>query len=305
MKSPRTRFPPWLKKRLPAPARIEPVVRVLDELGLNTVCSEAHCPNRGECYACGTATFMILGNVCTRGCTFCAVAGGTPLPPDPDEPRRVAEAARRLGLRHVVITSVTRDDLPDGGSGHFAATIRAVHEATGATVEVLTPDFRGRRADVDRVLDAAPEVFNHNVETVPRLYAEVRPGADYGRSLRVLEWAARHPSGAVTKSGLMLGLGERQDEVLQVLRELRLARCRLLTLGQYLAPSPEHHPVVDFVSPERFEDYRARALELGFDAVASGPFVRSSYGAAELAAGLLRSNAQGGPPPASPAPGEA
>ena len=260
MKRAPTRFPPWLKVRLPAPARTEPVVRVLDELGLNTVCSEAHCPNRGECYACGTATFMILGNVCTRGCTFCAVTGGTPLPADPDEPRRVAEAVRRLDLRHVVVTSVTRDDLPDGGSGHFAAVIRAVHEATKATVEVLTPDFGGRRADVDRVLDAAPEVFNHNVETVPRLYAEVRPEADYGRSLRVLAAAAEHPCGAVTKSGLMLGLGEREDEVLGVLRDLRRAGCRAVTLGQYLAPSADHHPVVEFVSPERFERYRVQAL---------------------------------------------
>ena len=290
MRKTQTRFPPWLKKRLPAPARTEPVARLLQELGLSTVCTEARCPNRGECYACGTATFMVLGSICTRRCTFCAVRGGAPMPPDPDEARRVAQAALRLGLRHVVVTSVTRDDLPDGGSGHFAAVIRALHEQTPASVEVLTPDFEGRRADVDRVLDAAPEVFNHNVETVPRLYPEVRPQADYARSLRVLATAAEHPSGAVTKSGLMLGLGERQDEVLAVLDDLRRAGCRAVTLGQYLAPSSAHHAVAEFVSPERFEDYRRRALAMGFEAVASGPFVRSSYGAAELAAGLLRSN---------------
>ena len=284
-----TRFPPWLKVRLPAPARTEPVARLLDELGLSTVCREAHCPNRGECYACGTATFMVLGSVCTRGCTFCAVHGGTPQPPEPDEPRRVAEAARRLGLRHVVVTSVTRDDLPDGGSAHFASVIRALHEHTPATVEVLTPDFEGRRADVERVLDAAPEVFNHNVETVPRLYAEVRPQADYARSLGVLSAAAAHPAGAVTKSGLMLGLGEREDEVMSVLADLRRVGCRAVTLGQYLAPSVDHHPVVEFVRPEQFEEYGRRAREMGFDAVASAPLVRSSYGAAELAAGLLRS----------------
>jgi lipoic acid synthetase len=283
-----TRFPPWLKVRLPAPARTEPVARLLDELGLNTVCREAHCPNRGECYACGTATFMVLGSVCTRGCTFCAVHGGIPVPPDPDEPRRVAEAALRLGLRHVVVTSVTRDDLPDGGSAHFATVIRALHDRTAATVEVLTPDFEGRRADVDRVLDAAPDVFNHNVETVPRLYGEVRPQADYARSLGVLSAAAQHPAGVVTKSGLMLGLGEREEEVLAVLGDLRRAGCRAVTLGQYLAPSAAHHPVVDFVRPERFEEYGRRAREKGFDAVASAPLVRSSYGAAELAAGLLR-----------------
>lgn len=290
MRKTQAKFPPWLKKRLPAPARTEPVARLLDELGLNTVCTEARCPNRGECYACGTATFMILGNICTRRCTFCAVRGGAPLPQDPDEARRVAEAALRLGLRHVVVTSVTRDDLPDGGSSHFAAVIRALHEQTPASIEVLTPDFEGRRADVDRVLDAAPEVFNHNVETVPRLYPEVRPQADYARSLHVLRMAAEHPSGAVTKSGLMLGLGERQDEVLAVLGDLRGAGCRAVTLGQYLAPSAAHHAVAEFVSPECFEDYRRRALAMGFEAVASGPFVRSSYGAAELAAGLLRSN---------------
>ncbi|MFW6189224.1 MAG: lipoyl synthase [Planctomycetota bacterium] len=284
----KTKFPPWLKKRLPHPGRTRPVAHVLEELSLNTVCREAHCPNRGECYACGTATFMILGDTCTRDCAFCAVRGGSPQPPDPDEPARLAEAVRRMDLRHVVVTSVTRDDLPDGGSAHFAAVIRALHKQTGATVEVLVPDFEGRAEDVDGVLDAGPEVFNHNVETVPRLYPEVRPQADFERSLGVLARAAAHRAGAVTKSGLMLGLGETEDEVLLALRRLREAGCRVVTLGQYLAPSEFHHPVVDFVPPQHFEHLKERALDMGFQAVASGPFVRSSYGAAELAAELLQ-----------------
>lgn len=284
------RFPQWLRKRLPAPAKTRPVLDLLEELGLNTVCQQAHCPNVGECFARGTATFMILGKVCTRDCAFCAVEGGTPLPPDPDEPEHVAEAAASLALRHVVVTSVTRDDLPDGGSGHFGATIRAIHARTEATVEVLTPDFGGRPADVDRVLDAGPEVFNHNVETVPRLYGAVRPGADYARSLAVLARAAgRARQGIpVTKSGLMLGLGETEAETRGVLRDLRKAGCRVVTLGQYLAPSAGHHPVAEFVTPERFEQLGELARRMGFEAVASGPFVRSSYGAERLAAGLLK-----------------
>jgi len=295
------RFPAWLKKRLPPQARVAPVCALMEELRLSTVCREAHCPNMGECFARGTATFMILGRACTRRCTFCAVAGGRPGPVDPDEPARVAEATRRLALRHVVITSVTRDDLPDGGSGQFAATVRAVHAVARpphgrragpphgwrASVEVLTPDFGGRRADVERVLDASPEVFNHNVETAQRLYAEVRPQADYRRSLDVLAWAAARPDGPLTKSGLMLGLGETEQEVLAVLADLRRAGCRVLTLGQYLAPSARHHPVVEFVPPERFERLGALARQMGFEAVASGPFVRSSYLAEDIAAPLL------------------
>ncbi len=276
------RFPPWLKTRLPAPEQTEGVRRLLAELNLNTVCREAHCPNRGECFRHGTATFMILGRVCTRNCRFCAVEGGSPAAPDPREPRRVAEAARRLELRHVVVTSVTRDDLPDGGSEQFARTIRAVHEATSATVEVLTPDFRGVAADLGCVLDAGPDVFNHNVETVPRLYEAVRPEADYGRSLDVLTRAATHPGMPVVKSGLMLGLGETEEEVLGTLHDLLEAGCRAVTLGQYLAPSAAHHPVVEFVPPETFERLGVVALEMGFRAAVSGPFVRSSYHAAEL-----------------------
>ncbi|MHC5034510.1 MAG: lipoyl synthase [Planctomycetota bacterium] len=287
MKTVRTRFPAWIKKRLPPAAKTEPVLSLLRELELGTVCQAAHCPNMGECFARGTATFMILGTVCTRNCTFCAVEAGEPAPPDSGEPFRVAAAAQRLGLRHVVITSVTRDDLPDGGSRHFAATVRAIHVATDATVEALTPDFAGRLKEVDRVLDAGPEVFNHNVETVPRLYPAVRPEADWQRSLAVLARAAESQCRCIVKSGLMLGLGETADEVEAALAELREAGCRVVTIGQYLAPSQEHHPVVEFVRPERFAQLEARAREMGFDAVASGPFVRSSYGADAIARDLL------------------
>ncbi|MCK4283180.1 MAG: lipoyl synthase [Candidatus Brocadiae bacterium] len=299
MKATRTRLPPWLRKRLSPGEDMQPVLNLLKELSLRTVCQDARCPNIAECFGRGTATFMILGGVCTRGCTFCAVARGRPAPPEPGEPDRISEAVRRLGLSHVVVTSVTRDDLPDGGSGHFAQTIRAVHRDTTATVEVLTPDFKGRLEDVDRVLDAAPEVFNHNVETVARLYAAVRPQADYGRSLGVLARAAGSPLSPITKSGLMLGLGEAEDELLAVLADLRRAGCRALTLGQYLAPSAAHRPVAEFVRPERFEQLKARALEMGFEAVASGPFVRSSYKAGRLLAHVMnyrerRSNGRSG-----------
>ncbi len=282
------KFPEWLRKRLPPAERVAPVLALIRELHLATVCQAAHCPNMGECFARGTATFMILGRVCTRECTFCAVHGGTPETVDPDEPERVAEATKRLGLRHVVVTSVTRDDLPDGGSAQFAETIRAGHRETDAAVAVLTPDFEGRTADLDRVLDAGPEVFNHNVETVPRLYPEVRPQADYARSLGVVARAAASDCGAATKSGLMLGLGEREDEVLTVLADLRHAGCRVVTLGQYLAPSPEHHPVVEFVPPEQFDQFAREARRMGFDAVASGPFVRSSYHAEDVAGEALQ-----------------
>jgi len=283
----RRKFPPWLKKRLPAPEQTERVRDLLAELNLNTVCREAHCPNRGECYAHGTATFMLLGRICTRNCRFCAIETGVPGPPDPEEPERVAEGTRRLGLRHVVVTSVTRDDLPDGGSAQFAGTIRAIHDGTSASVEVLTPDFRGVREDLARVFDAGPDIFNHNVETVPRLYDAVRPEADYDRSLRVLARAAAHPGVPVVKSGLMLGLGETAQEVRRTLEDLLEAGCRAVTLGQYLAPSPAHHPVVEFVPPDEFDRLSEMALEMGFGAAVSGPFVRSSYRAAEVARRLL------------------
>jgi len=286
MSSRPAKLPPWLSKRLPPSEALAPVREALARLRLATVCREAHCPNAGECFARGTATFMILGRTCTRNCTFCAVCSGEPEPLEPEEPERVARAVAELGLRHAVITSVTRDDLPDGGSGHFARTIRAVREGCQASIEVLVPDFGGRRENVAKVTGARPDVFNHNVETVPRLYPEVRPMADYRRSLAVLEQAAE--AGLVTKSGMMLGLGEREEEVMATMEDLRRAGCRALTLGQYLRPSPRHHPVVEFVPPERFERWGRVARQMGFEGVASGPFVRSSYKAGQMARDLLR-----------------
>jgi len=267
---------------------LEGLGRALEQMGVHTVCQSARCPNVGECFGRGTATFMILGEVCTRNCRFCVVDHGKPMPLDAEEPQRVAEAARWLGLRHVVVTSVTRDDLPDGGAAHFAATVAAVRERLpGATVEVLTPDFRGDRAAVQAVAAARPEVFNHNVETVPRLYPEVRPQADYQRSLRVLQWArvacrAQEASpGLVTKSGLMVGLGETGEEVAAVLSDLRGAGVDAVTIGQYLQPTREHYPVAEYVRPEVFQDYQRAALAMGFSHVLSGPLVRSSYHASE------------------------
>jgi len=281
------RLPPWLKKRLPAGSAAAETRAILDELGLETVCRSARCPNLPECFARHTATFMILGVRCTRSCRFCAVEGGPPDAVRDDEPEAVAEAAARLGLRHVVVTSVTRDDLPDGGAGHFARVIAAVRRRLPRTIiEVLTPDFLGSSAAVATVIDAEPDVFNHNVETVPRLYPEIRPEADYGRSLDVLREAKRLAAGRPrrirTKSGLMVGCGETRKELLCVLADLRAADCDALTLGQYLAPSGGHYPVARFVPPEEFAAYEAEARGLGFLAVASGPFVRSSYNAEAL-----------------------
>jgi len=281
-------MPAWLKRPLATPGKAAAVEGLLGELRLRTVCQSAKCPNRGECYASGTATFLIMGDACTRGCRFCAVDTREPAPLDADEPARVAEAARRMGLVHVVVTSVTRDDLPDGGAAHFVAVIEALRAAVPkAALEVLTSDFAGRLEGVDEVIDAGPDVFNHNVETVPRLYPEVRPGADYARSLAVLARAAgRHrATGAArtpAKSGLMLGFGESVDEVLGVMRDLRASGCETLTLGQYLRPSPAHLPVAEFVEPEVFTRLAREARAMGFAAVASAPFVRSSYHADEL-----------------------
>jgi len=280
---PARRHPPWLVKRLPAGGaeRSARVGALLDDLRTNTVCRSADCPNLGECFARGTAAFLILGPNCTRRCRFCAVdKSGPPAPPDPDEPARLAEAARRLGLGHVVITSVTRDDLADGGAAQFAAAVRATRAALpGASVEVLVPDFLGLEAALRTVLDAAPDVLNHNVETVPRLYPAVRPGADYRRSLELLAAAKRMAPRALVKSGLMAGLGERPEEVRQVLADLAAAGVGAVTVGQYLAPSAAHHPVVEHVRPERFEEYAREARALGIGVAACGPWVRSSYGA--------------------------
>jgi len=282
------RLPPWIKKRLSATGTADRVRRMLDGLGLQTVCENAHCPNQAECYARSTATFLILGNRCTRNCRYCAVDSAAPIgPPDPAEPQTVAEASARLGLRHVVITSVTRDDLADGGAGHFAETIRAVRRRLGeAIVEVLTPDFQGNVASVDTVLAAGPDIFNHNLETVERLFPRVRPQADYRRSLEVLAYVrqtrADHRPKPYTKSGLMVGLGESDEEVAGAMADLRSAGCDVLTIGQYLAPSTAHAPVARFVEPARFDRWEAQARQLGFAAAACGPFVRSSYHAQSL-----------------------
>lgn len=278
------RLPEWLRRPLATPGQSTAVAGLLGELRLNTVCQSAKCPNRGECFSSGTATFLIMGDACTRGCRFCAVETRTPEPLDPDEPRRVAEAASRMGLSHVVVTAVTRDDVADGGAAHFVAVIEALREAVpDARVEVLTSDFAGRMESVALVAAAAPDVFNHNLETVPRLYAEVRPGADYARSLRVLAHAHETMPGVPTKSGLMLGLGETEDEVLSVMADLLAHDVSLLTLGQYLRPSAAHLPVAEFVEPEVFARLGREARKMGFASVSSAPFVRSSYHAGEMA----------------------
>jgi lipoic acid synthetase len=284
-------MPDWLARPIAAPGRQSHVRAVLDSLELDTVCESARCPNRGECFGEGTATFLVMGDVCTRSCSFCAVSGGAPAPLDAGEPRRVAEAAERMGLDHVVVTCVTRDDLPDGGAAHLAAICVGLAERLPrATVEVLTSDFAGDLSGVDAVLDARPSVFNHNVETVRRLYASVRPEAVYERSLAVLARASAHASGTYVKSGLMVGLGETHDEVVRAMRDIRETGASALTIGQYLRPTRESAPVAEFVEPARFERLADEARELGFSAVASGPFVRSSY----RAAGLMRETATRG-----------
>ena len=278
------RLPRWLKREVPKGNANHFTARLLEELNLETVCDNAKCPNRMECYSQKTATFMILGNVCTRPCGFCAVDRGRPAAPAEDEPERLAEAAHRLGLAHVVITSVTRDDLPDGGARHFGRCVAAVREKTNAAVEVLTPDFVHNRAALDVVIAAQPDVFNHNAETVPRLYRAVRgPKSDYRWTLELLARVKQLDSQVKTKSGLMLGLGETEQEVLDVLADLRDYGCEFLTLGQYLQPSPRYLPVVRYVPPEEFDRWGEFARRLGFKKVASGPFVRSSYHARDMA----------------------
>ncbi|MGL6097478.1 MAG: lipoyl synthase [Fimbriiglobus sp.] len=281
--TPGRRLPPWLKRNLPSGNENFFTQQLIDDLKLETVCESAKCPNRPECWSRRTATFMVLGNVCTRPCGFCSVPKGTNTEEvADDEPARVAEAAARLKLKHVVITSVTRDDLPDGGAEHFARCIRAVRERTGAAVEVLTPDFQGNVAAIDTVIDARPEVFNHNLETVPRLYRKVRGRADYRRSLDLLERVKDRAPDLVTKAGLMLGIGETVDELFEVFADLRAVRCDVLTLGQYLAPTLKHIPVARWVPPEEFDDIAAKARLLGFKQVVAGPYVRSSYHADEM-----------------------
>lgn len=270
-------LPSWIKKRIFL-GEGEETQNLLQSLSLYTVCESAHCPNRGECFKRKVATFLIMGNICTRRCRFCAVDKGMPQPLDPEEPKRVGEASRRLGLKHVVVTSVTRDDLPDGGASHFAATIREIHQILPfSTVEVLTPDFQGREESWQIVVKENPEVFNHNVETVPHLYPMVRPIASYDRSLTLLKRVKEIAPSIITKSGLMVGLGEKREEVVEVLKDLREVGCDVVTIGQYLRPSPRHLEVREYVSPQVFAWYEDVARSLGFRGVASGPFVRSSY----------------------------
>jgi lipoic acid synthetase len=276
--APRLERPQWLRAPAPGGENYRDLKGLIDRLRLHTVCESAACPNVGECWNHRTATFMILGNVCTRRCGFCAVEKGAPLPVDYDEPRRVADAVEAMGLKFAVVTSVNRDDRRDGGAELFALVIRAIRRRVpGCGVEVLTPDFQGSHAAVETVLEAAPDVFNHNTETVPRLYRQVRLGARYERSLDVLAHAARTAPGIPVKSGLMLGLGETMGEVLQVMSDLRAQGVRILTLGQYLRPSPQHLPIVRYVPPEEFDELRRAACEMGFAHVESGPLVRSSY----------------------------
>ena len=270
--------PDWLRAPAPAGENYHDLKGLIERLRLHTVCESAACPNVGECWNQRTATFMILGNVCTRRCGFCAVQKGAPLPVDYDEPQRVAEAVAAMGLKFAVITSVNRDDREDGGAELFALTIRAIRERVpGCGVEVLIPDFQGSREAVEIVMDARPDVLNHNTETVPRLYRQVRLGARYERSLDVLAWAKEIAPATPTKSGLMLGLGERPDEVLEVMRGLRGHHVEILTLGQYLRPSPKHLPIVRYVPPDEFAELRRAGYEMGFSHVEAGPLVRSSY----------------------------
>lgn len=283
--APRQRLPKWLKRPMPKPGMAF-TSNVIEDLNLVTVCESAKCPNRTECWSHKTATLMILGNVCTRPCGFCSIAKGKTETVQLDEPERVAEAAARLGLEHVVITSVTRDDLPDGGAEHFYNCILAVRERTGADIEVLTPDFRGNRDAIQRVIEAHPDVFNHNTETVPRLYHRVRRNAAYQRTLDLLKQVKDTDPSIVTKSGLMLGLGETREEILEVCADLRAVGCDIVTIGQYLQPTPENLPVERFLPPEEFDEVGDQVRALGFKLVASGPFVRSSYHAGEMASVL-------------------
>jgi len=289
------RLPPWIRIRLKTDGKYGLVQSLIDGHKLHTVCNSAHCPNQQECFNRGTATVMILGNICTRSCRFCAVSSITaprrmPEQVDRDEPRRVAELVQKLNLRHAVVTSVTRDDLPDGGASIFAETILEIRRATEGrtTIEVLTPDFNGSEESLAAVLSAGPDVFNHNLETVERLQSEVRPQADYHRSLAVLKFAAGSNEAGLIKSGLMVGLGETDEELFGAFEDLLEAECKYLTIGQYLAPSEKHWPVKRFVNPGMFDEYKKQALALGFKGVASGPLVRSSY----LAEQFLRQQTQ-------------
>lgn len=275
------RKPNWLRVKLQGAEKTNQVKEMLNRLSLHTVCQEANCPNLIECFARKTATFMILGSVCTRNCTFCNVTKGHTQVVDPQEPAYVAKAVEELGLKHAVITSVTRDDLPDGGAGHFAEVIKKLRP-TEVIVEVLIPDFQGNREALATVLQAKPHILNHNIETVPRLYSNVRPKASYTRSLELLKNSKELDASIFTKSGIMVGLGEQEEEVIAVLRDLRAVDCDILTIGQYLAPSAKHHEVIEYIHPDLFKKYKDIAYEMGFKYVASDPLVRSSYHAADV-----------------------
>ena len=281
------RLPPWLRRPRAIPGQANSTADLLDELQLNTVCQSAKCPNMNECFSSGTATFLIMGDTCTRTCRFCAVDSREPEPLDLGEPERIASAVKRMGLKHVVVTMVTRDDIPDGGATHIVSVIEAIRRSVPeVAIEVLTSDFGGVATSVDMVAEAHPDVYNHNLETVPRLYSEVRPEADYRRSLQVLERVKESSPDIPTKSGLMLGLGETYDEILDVMRDLRDVDCDMLTLGQYLRPSRDHLPVAEFIEPDVFTRLSRDAYKAGFESVASAPFVRSSYHAHEMAEGV-------------------
>jgi len=281
---PRPPKPEWLKVRAPGSPSYLRLKSLMRELNLHTVCEEAQCPNIGECWHHGTATFMILGDICTRACAYCAVAHGRPHPVDAAEPARVADAIRALELNYVVITSVDRDDLPDGGASVFADTVRATRDRLpGCRIEVLVPDFQGNEAALHAVLDARPDILNHNTETVPRLYRMARSGGRYARTLELFDRSRRYAPDIPTKTGVMVGLGEERDELVATFRELRQVGCEILTIGQYLRPSASHAPMVRYYHPDEFRDLKAAALDLGFVHVESGPLVRSSYHAHETA----------------------
>lgn len=276
------RKPEWLRIDMSKGRSLDYVENMLKKYSLNTVCEEANCPNRMECYSRKTATFMILGKECSRNCRFCNVSHGTLEEVDPKEPENLASAAVEMGLKHVVITTVTRDDLPDGGAGHFAKVVNAIRaKDSNITIELLISDLQGQKEALKTVVDSKPEIINHNVETVPRLYKEIRPMAIYERSLDVLRQVKEMDDTILTKSGMMVGLGEKEEEVIEVMKDLRDVGCDFLTLGQYLRPSEKHYPVMEYVTPETFERYKIKAEELGFKFIASGPFVRSSYKAAD------------------------
>ena len=283
------KHPDWLTIPASSDKTMGRVKRLLDRGGLHTVCESANCPNVGECFANCTCTFMILGNICTRQCRFCAVEHGHPEPINLDEPGAIALAAKKLNLKHVVITTVTRDDMPDGGAGQFVATINAIHkELPKASIEVLISDLKGQSESLIEILQAKPDIINHNIETVPRLYKVVRPQASYSRSLHMLKWIGMWRDGIVSKSGLMLGLGETFDEIVNVLHDLRKVDCDIVTLGQYLSPSPKHVPIERFVHPDEFKKIEKIGLEMGFLAVSAGPLVRSSYNASHTYKSILK-----------------